>query len=349
MRRDRKRLDWPFNIWLPAVRAGSGVDVFVERLAEALEEAGHHPRVQWFASRFEFIPWLLRGIRAPDQVDIVHASSWNAFAFKRPGIPLVVNEHHFVGDSEFQPFRTPGQALYHRALIYPMVQRSYRKADRIVAVSRHTASAIRRTTGLDAEVIYNWVDLDRFKPNRTARDSSARRFRLLVVGNPSRRKGTDLLAPLARMLGRDFEIQWVSGLRGARTRVYHVSNLQDLGRVEPRDMPAIYRDADAVLALSRYEAFGFATLEALACGCPVVGFNSTGTAEICVDGKTGLLVPVDDLESLLRAIRRLRDDIDLHERMSVEARKRAEQFSSKRNATNAYLNVYRSVMESRRN
>lgn len=318
--------------------------MFVERLAEALEEAGHRPRVQWFASRFEFIPWLLRGIRAPDQVDIVHASSWNAFAFKRPGVPLVVNEHHYVGDSAFWPFRSPLQALYHRALINPMVERSYRKADRIVAVSRHTAVAIRETTGLDAAVIYNWVDLDRFKPDRPPRVPSVGRFRLLLVGNPSRRKGTDLLAPLARRLGRDFQIQWVSGLRGARRDVSHVPNLQDLGRVEPQNMPAIYRKSDAVLALSRYEAFGFATLEALACGCPVVGFDSTGTAEICVDGKTGFLVPVNDLGALSEAIRRLREDIDLRARMSVEARKRAEQFSSKQDVIDGYLNVYRSLL-----
>lgn len=318
--------------------------MFVERLAEALAEAGHHPRISWFASHFEFFPWILRSTAAPGSADIIHASSWNAFAFKRAGIPLVINEHHYVGDPAFSPFRTPAQALYHRMMIEPMVLRSYRVADRIVAVSRHTSTAIRETTGLKATVIHNWVDLNRFRPARSGQESGKRRFRLLCVGNPSRRKGTDLLAPLARMLGPDFEVRWVSGLRGARMDSPIVTNLKNLGRVETRNMPELYQDADAVLALSRYEAFGYAALEALACGCPVVGFDSTGTAEICVDGETGFLVPVDDLQALRTAIRQLRDTPSLRARMSASARKRAEQFSSKQEATAAYLEVYRSLL-----
>ena len=65
------------RVWLPAVRAGSGSDVFTERLADGLRDAGVDVEVSWFPLRYEFLPELLRA-RMPRRIDVVHANSWNA-------------------------------------------------------------------------------------------------------------------------------------------------------------------------------------------------------------------------------------------------------------------------------
>jgi hypothetical protein len=54
------------RIWLPAIRAESGADIFIMRLAQALRRAGHEPLVQWFDHRYELMPELMRFHRKPD-------------------------------------------------------------------------------------------------------------------------------------------------------------------------------------------------------------------------------------------------------------------------------------------
>ena len=51
----------------------------------------------------------------------------------------------------------------------------------------------------------------------------------------------------------------------------------------------LYREVDAVIVCSRFEALGRVTLEAIAAGKPVIGYNSTGTRELLVQSDPGLL------------------------------------------------------------
>lgn len=334
----------PLRIWLPSVRAGSGTDVFVERLADGLARCGHTPLVQWFPHWMELAPWRLRHVPAPPKVDVVHASSWQAFAFARPGLPLVVTEHHFVGDPAFAPYRTLAQALYHRAFVGPCLRRSYAAAAALVAVSQHTASAMLPWVGHRPVVIHNWLDTEKFSP--AASSTPHRPFRLLFVGNPSLRKGADLLPQLAAALGGEVEIRCLGGLR-EEAAARGPANLLPLPRIRPEEMPQVYHEVDAVLVPTRYEAFGYVALEAMACGLPVVGFASTGTAEVCRAEETALLVPAGDVEALLAACRRLARDPQLCQRLGTAGRQRAQALFSEEQGIAAYVDVYRQVIASR--
>lgn len=328
------------RIWLPTVRAGSGSDVFVERLAEGLARHGHEPLVDWFPPRYELMPWRLRGRPAPAGVDVVHVGSWYAFALHRPGVPLVVTEHHFVADPAFAPYRSPAQALYHRAFVGPCLRRSFRAADVVVAVSEHTARALKPWT--PARVIYNWVDGERFAPAAAVRHG-ARPFRLLYVGNPSRRKGADLLPLLAGRLGPGVELWCLGGLRQGFADAGQ-ANLRALPPVPSLRMPEVYHEVDAVVVPTRYEAFGYVALEAMACGLPVVGFDSTGTREVCRNGETALLVPVDDVDALAAACMRLAGDPGLSSRLGHAGRSRALAVFSEAEGVAAYLRAYRDAI-----
>lgn len=333
----------PLAIWLPAVRAGSGVDVFVERLAAGLTAAGHRAVVQWFPHSLELMPWRLRSVPAPAGVDLVHAGSWQGFAFARPHLPLVVTEHNFIGDPAFAPFRGPAQALYHRAFVLPCVRRSYRAADALVAVSHFTAGVMSGMAGRPPVVVHNWVDVNRFVPAHSAAPAG-RPFRLLFVGNPSRWKGSDLLPGIARALGPAFELLCLGGLRKGLD-IAAVPNIRPLAPVPPAGMPAVYAGADAVLVPARHEAFGYVALEAMASGLPVVGFDCTGTREVCRNGETALLVPVDDVDALVAAIRRLAADAELRAGLGAAGRRRAIDSFSEEQGVAAYLDVYRAVLE----
>jgi len=336
------------RIWLPAIRAGSGADVFTLRLADALRRAGHEPLLQWFDHRYELMPWRLKRALPPPHIDLVHAGSWQGFAFKRAGIPLVVTEHQYVAHPVFAPYRNLPQALYHRLFAEQCAKRSYAEADAIVAVSEFCAVAMRKDLNKPIEMIHNWVDTTLFSPNVSGMCSvpAGEVTRLLFIGNPSRRKGADVLPALATMLGERFEIRCLGGLRKSFKQEKLPSNMRLLSSVVPEGMPDIYRSVDIVVIPTRYEPFGYVALEAMACGLPVVGFDSTGTAEICEQGKTALLAPVDDVAKLADYIRQLACEPNLRAQMGLAGRQRAVKCFSEAPAIMGYLSTYERVLKS---
>ena len=142
------------RVWLPVIRAGSGADVFTLRLCEGLRKAGHEPLLQWFDHRYELMPWKLKNVRAPANIDLVHAGSWQGFAFKRPGVPLVVTEHQYISHPDFLPYRSLPQALYHRFFCSRWAARSYAAADAVVTVSNYCAGAMRAEITEPVTVIF---------------------------------------------------------------------------------------------------------------------------------------------------------------------------------------------------
>lgn len=75
------------------------------------------------------------------------------------------------------------------------------------------------------------------------------------------------------------------------------------------------------------EPFGLVALEAAAAGKPIIASEIGGLRDIVVDGETGLLVPADEREPLVAALRRLIADAELRDRLGRRARERADDFS----------------------
>ena len=333
------------KVWFPAIKASSGADVFVKRLSSALRKRDVDVEVTWYNKYYEFAPHLLSKKEAPTGVDIIHASSWSGFAFKRPNIPLVVTEFHCVFDPYFRAYKNFFQHIYHEFIIKRFAKASFRQSDAITAISSFTRESLSRSANvMDARLIYLWVELDKFIPKKqTNNDEPQRPFRLLFVGNISQRKGFDLLRPIMSNLGAAFQLRFTTGLRDIAKQKYP-DNMIPLGRLTEENLIREFQECDALLFPTRFEGFGYVALEAMACGKPVVASNCTSVPEVVDNGVTGLLCPTDDIAAFVSACRKLSSDRKLCERFGKAGRKRAEELFSEEMIVSQYIDLYRRIL-----
>ena len=201
--------------------------------------------------------------------------------------------------------------------ILPMIQRVYRFADGIVAVSEGVANDLAEKAQIDRDAIttiYNPIVSDELT-KLAARPLHHRWFGpdqppvILAVGRLIPQKDFQTLLRAFARLRAEKDIRLVI-LGEGRQRAELTALAQELGVVADVDMPGFvdnpyqYMARASVLALtSLYEGLPGVLIQALACGCPVVSTDCPGgSAEILENGRYGRLVPVQQIGELADAI-----------------------------------------------
>lgn len=218
----------------------------------------------------------------------------------------------------------------------PVVEYSIAQSDGVTAVSEY----LRRETlerfdvPREIEVIPNFIDTERFRRLnkdhfRQALCPNAEKVLVHVSNFRPVKRATDVVHVLhnIRREGTAAMLLLV-GDGPDRVPAEHLArelgvydSVRFLGKQEP--VEEILSIADVFLMPSGSETFGLAALEAMACGVPVVSSNIGGLPELIEDGVSGFLCPLGDIEALTAATRRLLDDEELHDRMSLAAFRRA--------------------------
>jgi glycosyltransferase involved in cell wall biosynthesis len=235
-------------------------------------------------------------------------------------------------------FETPDLAAERRRWLRHAER--YRRADRVIAVSKNTADHAVTVLGLDpsrVEVIPHGVS-PAFEPARDL-DAADPPY-LLCVGEYSERKGYseafEVIGELAR-LGRQHRLH-VAG----RIAPWHRPKLDQLlaGASAPDridllgfvpDLVSEYQHAALLIMTSRYEGFGFPVLEAMACGIPVVAFSNSSITEVV--GDAGILVPDGDVPAMVSAVRAVLDDPVRRSELSLRGLQRVRDFSWERSVS----------------
>ncbi|MES2709257.1 MAG: glycosyltransferase family 4 protein [Verrucomicrobiota bacterium] len=162
------------------------------------------------------------------------------------------------------------------------------------------------------------VDMERYQPAAAAPE----KFRLIFVGALIRRKGVHHLLRAWKSLAlRDAELLLVGEA--------HEEMRGDLAAAGPGvivkgfapNVPELLRTASAFVFPSECEGFAKSTLEAAACGLPLITTRESGDA--IIDGVTGRLIPPNDPDALAAAIREARDHPDRFAEMGRAARRHA--------------------------
>lgn len=209
----------------------------------------------------------------------------------------------------------------------------HRAVDCRVAVSEFVRSALiqagERRDHL--EVIYNGVDLSRFRAERVSRDvASAVRIGFaarLVYG-----KGApEVIAAAHALVGQVPFVLEIAGDGALRPQLE--ASAQSLVRNgdavflgEVNDMPAFWGRMDIAVVPSNEltESFGMSAVEAMASGLPVVATRNGGLAEVVADGLTGQLVTPGDVSELAAALLSYVTDGQLRAQHGAAGRERVE-------------------------
>ena len=332
-------------VWFPALRAGTGVDVFTERLAERLVNRGIRAEITWLPLWAEYAPWTVPAPKPPEWATVAHVNTWLHPRFLPDQLPIVATIHHSAHHPSVESYKGMARTAYHRFWIAPNERRVLRRAGRVTAVSRFAAnSAKRMLLDVPMDVVQNGIDTGRYRPGNR-RHSADEPFRLLYVGSWKRLKGVDLLAPIMRELGDGYELRYTGGHAAERDKPGMPSNMHDIGRLQDNNaVVASMQDADAFLFPTRSEGFGLVAAEAMSCGLPVITTNASAMPEVVEDGVTGILCRCDDVVAFAMAVRRLSTDRVLLQRMALSARVCALKQYSEQGMIEAYVEVYRKLM-----
>ncbi len=160
------------------------------------------------------------------------------------------------------------------------------------------------------ETIYNWVDLDVFRPKKMEADQMRRKLGLqgkfIILGVSSMwsdLKGLSTFYKLSGLLNDDEIIILVGRLNEEKmpSNIIHIPETQSVD-----DLATYYSMADVFLQMSPEESFGKVVVEALSCGTPVISIDSTANAELVGKG-TGFVshnANVDDIYHYINIIRK---------------------------------------------
>ncbi|MCA1814504.1 MAG: glycosyltransferase family 4 protein [Halobacteriales archaeon] len=214
-----------------------------------------------------------------------------------------------------------------------------RAADRVIAVSEPERTLLERRFRVRPErlsVIPNGLDTRHFRDLGQERD----RGLLLAVGRLAPVKGFDLaLEVLAKLLaqGEDLRLvlageDWGEGaeLRAHAHRLGIAERVEFAGRVDAAQLLGLYNRAQLLLVPSRYEAFGIAALEAVACGCPALVSDVGGLPAAA--GPGGIALP-RRAQAWIEAITELLRDADRMQALREAGRAHAERHDWDRIAT----------------
>jgi len=188
-----------------------------------------------------------------------------------------------------------------------------RRVDAYFAISELSRKRIKRYYGREATVIYPPVETDRFVPGEPG-DS------LLIVSEIVRHKRLQIALEAARLAHAPIRVVGSGPEHDALRSAYPEAEF--LGRASDEELADLYAGARAVIVPSM-EEFGITAVEAQAAGRPVIAAAAGGAMETVIDGETGILARLDDVNSFRQAI----EDVDKLDFDPIRAVQNARRFS----------------------
>jgi glycosyltransferase involved in cell wall biosynthesis len=280
--------------------------------------------------------WQLYRIVKKHKIQLIHCNEQDNFPIGKYlsricRIPIAVSVH-FTMDSGFCRWAFKGA----------------RQLQRVFFVSNGLLNNCRQAIeGVIPEskvkVLYNGLDLAYFQPDQSQRDNFLKKYGLekqLLIGTACAfrpRKQLEHLfetvlhlnVPNLKVVVAGFAVpgdeKYVKHLlENARRKMG--DRLLYLGQLNSQELLGFYNALDISVNTSEEEAFSISVLEAMACGCPVIGYPSKDTVSEVVLPSGGEIVEQDNIDKLTEALAQWLNDPQKLETARIDARRQAERF-----------------------
>jgi alpha-maltose-1-phosphate synthase len=250
--------------------------------------------------------------------DVVHCHTWYShfggiLAKLNYNIPMVLTVHSL---EPLRPWKRE-QLGYGYDCSTWLEKTATEMADAVVAVSEGTRSDILRLFNVDPariRIIYNGIDPEEYYPRKSTDlleengINPAEPF-VLFVGRIARQKGIIHLVNAIKYMNLGFQVVLCAGAPDtpeiAEEMKRAVAEAQSkregviwIDKMVTKDVVyQLYTHAAVFVCPSIYEPFGIINLEAMACETAVVAAAVGGIKEVVVDGETGFLVPLEQMQT----------------------------------------------------
>ncbi|MCK4292857.1 MAG: glycosyltransferase family 4 protein [Planctomycetes bacterium] len=342
--------DLKVDVLTSAPKPGFFKETFTDNIT--IYKVGLHKKELHFWRKTEVIEWLFkarfhyRKLLRENDYDLAHAffgfpTGWLCYRSANK-LPYIIS---------LRGSDVPGKNVRLKLdykILAPVFRRIWKNAAALVACSQGLKDrALDFLPCASIDVIPNGVDLGRFGPAETPEKSET--LRLLTVGRLSITKRVDMLIEAVEILHKDdlnvhLTILGSGALEQQLRQTISQKNLGDVvemtGRIDPEEMPQLYRQSDILVSATMQEGMSNAMLEAMASGLPIITTRCEGTEELIADN--GLVAEDANAEEIAKAIRILADDPQARKQMSIAARRRAEKFSWP-NTAKQYILTYRPI------
>ena len=339
---------------------------FEKDQAEALVNMGHRVTVAVVDMRFRpfnqtmgishindgaisaYIYFLLSGKLIPSRMGHLVAERMMLRLYRKifraEGIPDVIYAHYMFSIAKLrlvkQKYAIPVVGIEHWSelnkstlprRLMQLGRTAYSLTDRLLAVSPSLQAHMKRHFGVKAEVVCDMVSnvyLQSVIPPKTAKP-----FVWLAVGSLIHRKGYDVLIEAFAQLGDTEQLIIIgSGTESERLHAQAeqlgiADRVRFTGMLDKQAIVSLMNESNAFVLPSRGETFGVAYIEAMAMGLPVIA-TLCGGPEYFVSSDNGLLVDIDNVEQLTKAMKQMEKTIDKYQPETIRAYVQ-ERFSAK--------------------
>ncbi|MFD0794823.1 N-acetyl-alpha-D-glucosaminyl L-malate synthase BshA [Mucilaginibacter litoreus] len=238
----------------------------------------------------------------------------------------------------------------------PVVTFSINQSDGVTAVSDHLKQDTYKYFKIekDIRVISNFIDMTRFslKPKDHFKKAIAPNGEKILIHTSNFRKvkrTEDVIKMFAKVIEKIPAKLLMVGDGGERSGCEKLSrslgiteHVRFLGKQDA--IEEILSVSDLFLMPSVSESFGLAALEAMACKVPVISSNAGGLPELNIEGVTGFLLDVGDVDGMAEKAVYILEDEQRLEQFKENALERAKEFELSK-IMPIYESYYKEVIE----
>ncbi|GAV23081.1 N-acetyl-alpha-D-glucosaminyl L-malate synthase BshA [Carboxydothermus pertinax] len=247
-----------------------------------------------------------------------------------------------------------------RRELYDITRWCLQKSDGLTAVSsflKEETSNIFNLTPDAIEVIYNFIDLNEYRPEVVGQSLKLKlgiKKKQKVITHISNfrpvKRPMDVLKIFEKLLEKIDGVLLLVG-EGPETGLIlnEVQNKKLGGRVKflgklPK-VKEVLNITDVLLITSETESFGLVALEAMAMEVPVVAYRVGGLPEVVINGENGFLVDFKNIDEAVAATEKLLLNPELKIKFGQKGRLRAKEKFNLEIQVNRYLNYYEKVLK----